>query len=54
MLEEIKIGYTGEFSEDYFSNWVQGVASSGTFYYNGSDTTEGDSAIPSGWTVTPF
>ena len=53
-LEEITIGYTGDFNDTYFMYWVDGVAASGTFYYNGSDTTEGESAIPSGWTVTPF
>ena len=53
-LNTIKLGYTGNFSTNYFSNWVSGVASTGTFYYNGSDTTTGESAIPEGWTVTPF
>ena len=38
----------------FFENWVQGVAPEGTLYYNGSDIQEGDSAIPFGWTVTPF
>ena len=33
-----------------FSNWVSGVSGNGTIYYKGSTTTEGDSAIPSGWT----
>ena len=53
-LNTIKLGYTGSFSTTYFNNWVNGVASEGTFYYNGSDTTTGESAIPTGWTVTPF
>ena len=34
-----------------FDMWVSGVALEGTFYYNGSDTTQGESAIPNGWTV---
>ena len=50
-LNEIRIDYTGNFSTTYFNNWVYGVAASGTFYYQGSDTTTGVSAIPSGWTV---
>ena len=53
-LNTIKLGYTGNFADapsDAFSNWVSGVASTGTFYYNGSDTTTGTSAIPTGWTV---
>ena len=50
-LNTITLGYTGNFSPDYFGNWVYNVSPTGTFYYNGSDTTTGESAIPSGWTV---
>ena len=56
-LNTIKLGYADNFADapyNAFSNWVSGVASTGTFYYNGSDTTTGSSAIPTGWTVTPF
>lgn len=58
-LNSIKIGYTGNFSGTgvptyTFNLWVSGVASSGTFYYNGSDTTRGTSAIPTGWTIQSF
>ena len=53
-LNTIKLGYTGNFSGDYFNYWVDSVAPAGTFYYNGSDKTTGTSAIPTGWTVTPF
>ena len=53
-LAEITTPYVGNFSTTYFNEWVDGVASTGTFYYNGSDTTTGESAIPEGWTVTPF
>ena len=53
-LNEIKIAYTGNFSSSYFSGWVDGVAASGTFYYNGTDTTRGTSAIPTGWVVQTF
>ena len=53
-LNTIKLGYTGNFSGEYFTGWVQGVAPAGTFYYNGIDETTGPSAIPGGWTVTPF
>ena len=53
-LNTIKLGYTGNFSEEYFTGWVQGVASTGTFYYNGTDTTTGESAIPTGWTVSEW
>ena len=56
-LNTITLGYTGNFADapfQAFNNWVSGVASTGTFYYNGSDTTHGASAIPRGWTVTPI
>ena len=56
-LNTIKLGYIGNFANApslAFKNWVYGVASTGTFYYNGSDTKIGISAIPTGWTVTPF
>lgn len=52
-LKEIKLEYIGNFSS-YFSNWVNGVSSTGNLYYNGSDTTVGTSAIPSGWNVVKF
>ena len=56
-LNTIKLGYTDYFEyapSNSFNNWVYGVAVSGTLYYNGYDTTTGVSAIPEGWTVTPF
>lgn len=55
-LESIKMAYTGNFAtdNDAFLDWVSGVSSAGTFYYNGSDTTRGTSAIPTGWTIQKF
>lgn len=53
-LAEITTAYLGNFSTTYFNDWVDGVAASGTFYYNGSDTTQGASAIPTGWTLLPI
>lgn len=59
-LNTIKIAYTGNFSgsgvptENPFHTWVNGVSTNGTFYYNGSDTTRGASAIPTNWTVQTF
>lgn len=40
-------------STTYTSNWVQGVAASGTFIKNSSATwnVTGDNGIPTGWTV---
>lgn len=53
-LNEIFTLYKGDFSGDdvptyAFSDWVSRVSSTGTFYYDGSDTTTGPSAIPQGW-----
>lgn len=53
-LNYIKLLYTGSFSETNFSHWVENVSLLGDFYYNGSDTTVGISAIPSGWTIHTF
>ena len=57
-INRIKIAYTGAFTAQ-FTNWVSGVADSGTFYYNGSDTSNfGPSAIPKDsthhWTVQTY
>ena len=53
-ITEIKIAYTGNFSTTYMQDWVDGVAASGTFYYNGSSTSRGSSAIPNNWTIQTF
>lgn len=58
-LNEIKlINWTGSIPNSNtgpFQFWVQGVqTSSGTFYYNGSDASYGDSAVPNNWTVQSF
>ena len=54
-LNSIKIGYLGYCYGDYFSNWVDGVASSGTFYNNEvSSQTAQDFQLPSGWTTEKF
>lgn len=54
-LSSITLGYTGNLVQTNFNNWVSGVqTTAGTFYYNGSDTTRGVSAIPNNWTITPF
>ena len=48
------MSYTGNFADapsNAFNNWVDMVAYTGTFYYNGSDKTRGTSAIPEGWVV---
>lgn len=52
-LNYIKIAYTGNFSASFYE-WVYGVPATGDFYYNGSDTTRGVNAIPTGWTVHTF
>lgn len=62
-LRYIKLSYSGTFSDtgvtSAFDDWVKDVSSTalpttGDFYYNGTDTTRGDSAIPVGWTVHTF
>ena len=58
-LNSIKIAYTGNFSGDdvpneAFLNWVNELTEGGTLYYNGSDSTTGASAIPTGWSVQTF
>ena len=53
-LNEITINYTGEINDTQFSNWVAGVTSSGTFYYNGPTETKGDSAIPTNFDKQSF
>ena len=50
-LNHIELSYTGNFSTTYFNDWVYGVAASGTITYDGTDTTTGASAIPSGWSI---
>ena len=52
-LNYIKIDYTGNFGDE-FSNWVLAASSTGDFYYNGTDTTRGTGAIPTGWTIHTF
>lgn len=58
-LKSIKIAYFGNFSgtgvpSGAFNEWVNNVSSTGTFYYNGSSTSRGSSAIPSNWNVQTF
>lgn len=50
-LDTIVLTYRGNFSTDYFNDWVKNVSATGTIYYGGSDTTVGDYAIPTGWTI---
>ena len=52
-LATIKIGYTGEYNDEYFNLWVISVAESGTFYYNGDQTAQ-DFGLPSGWATKPI
>ena len=50
----IKLYYSGNFESIYFNHWVENVATEGTLYYNGQDTTRGESAIPQSWSVNPI
>ena len=55
-LFSVKIAYTGNFADttDAFSGWLSGTPSYALIYYNGSDTTTGSSAIPTGWQKITF
>ena len=53
-LNSIKISYIGNYDSTYFNSWVTGVASSGTFYYNGTTQTAQDFKLPSGWRKASF
>lgn len=54
-LNEMKIDYTGALGGGQFTDWVDGVTSSGTFYYNNSTyNTKGNSAIPTNFTKQSF
>lgn len=52
-LERIRLGYTGNFSSS-FNQWVGNITTTGTLYYNGTDTKKGSSGIPNNWVVIPF
>ncbi len=51
-LTSIRIGYIGNYTANYFDEWVNGVASSGIFYYKGTDSLA-NFGFPSGWTKNP-
>ena len=54
-LNSVKISYTGRVDDApnrAFTSWVVGVASSGTFYYRGSQSTQ-SFGFPSGWSINP-
>lgn len=53
-LTSVKIYYTGFFSKQYFTAWLSGILTTGTLYYNGSDTSGAASYIPNNWTVSTF
>ena len=44
--------YIDDYNDTYFRSWASGVASSGTFYYNGSQTAQ-DFWL-NGWTTKKF
>lgn len=54
-LASVKIYATGsDWNMGNTQNWMSGVPSTGTFYYNGTNTSRGVSYIPEGWTITQF
>lgn len=52
-LNYIKAMFTTTPSDSYTYNWVQGVASTGTFVKNAAAawSVTGDNGIPTGWTI---
>ena len=52
-LNSIRIGYTGDYNFNYFNEWVNDVAPSGTFHYNGNDTVS-NFGFPNGWEIKHF
>lgn len=51
-LNYIKMMGSGNYSDNFFMNWVYGVANSGTFVKRSTyNLSTGVSGIPSGWTV---
>ena len=54
-LTSVKFAYTGSPWTEYdeFELWVDGVAQTGTFYYNGKYSAQ-DFGFPSGWEAQPF
>ena len=53
-LNSVKIAYEGNYNASYFAGWVDGVANSGTFYYNGTTQNAQDFEFPSGWETEHF
>ncbi len=51
-LASIRIGYIGNYAKLYFDSWVSGVASSGIFYYKGTDSLA-SFGFPDGWIINP-
>jgi len=51
-LNSIRIGYTGNYYLSNFDSWVKNVASSGIFYYKGTDSLT-NFGFPDGWSINP-
>ena len=52
-INSFKIAYTGDYDSTYFDGWVNGVVSSGIFYYNGEYTVT-NFGFPSDWKIQKF
>ena len=55
-ITSVKLGYSGTVADaptNAFDGWVNNVASTGTFYYNGDDTLI-NFGFPEGWVINPF
>ena len=53
LLTRVKICYQENYNINSFQNWVDWVASTGTFYYNGEQSAQ-DFEFPENWNTMPF
>ena len=51
-LQKMAVSYSGTITADHWSNFLDMVSSTGTFYYSKNQTQENiQSIVPSGWTL---
>ena len=51
-LQKMAVSYSGTITADHWSDFLNGVSSTGTFYYSKNQTKENiQSIVPSGWTL---
>ena len=51
-LQKMAVAYSGTITSSHWSNFLNRVSSTGTFYYSKNQTKENiKSIVPSGWTL---